>query len=311
MKILIINVAGIGDFFELIRWLYLVKKQKPYFIVDILVSDRIYDYAKDCPYVRKVYSFKTCKQNVSLSFLNLFTLLKIKREKYDVILNTFPTCSLFGDVKFLIMLFFLKNKNMITFGPLWKERLNIYDRNIVLDKIEYKSIFESFGIFNEDIYKNIIWKKNDEISYKFYFLKNFIFFNPFTNFFKKDIPEKLILFIIEKFAKLNYNLVFFSNSFKKVFDIYNFIDENLKKRCFIFTKGNTYEFIYLIEKSEFVITADTSSLHIASVLNKKVYCIFPDFSYRMHEPYNIKNVKYINFGNTIEYFNNNFEIFEK
>lgn len=297
MKVLLINVAGIGDFFELIRWLYLTKKQKPNLVIDLLVSKRIYDYAKRCPYVNDVFYLDTSTNKVIFSFSNLKTVMKLRKIEYEIIINSFPTDTLRGDLKFILLLWLLKRKKVSTIGAVRMGRYNIYDSNILVNEIDYKNIFRSIGVIDSLVDgRDLLWHLGDKyFDFKYYFLNNSIFINPFSNSNLRNFPADMwIKFIDRIVSDFRFNILL-NGDFKRLFNIYNNLSENAKRRICLVTDVNIYEWVYLINKSSFVITVETAIVHISSILGKETIVILPNSRCEIHKPYYINFVKYINF----------------
>lgn len=295
MRVLIINSAGIGDFFELIRWLYLIKKQKNNYIVDLVVSKRVYDYAKDSPYIDEVFFLDTSAESVLFSLSNLKTVMTLRKRSYDLIINTFPTDRFIGDVKFAFLRFFLKKKGTTFIGPLRKGRYKVYDVNIETDCFDYKEIFKTINIVDEDIdVKKLLWKKGtDRFELEYYFLNNPVFINPFSNSSLRNLPAKLWVDFIEKFvANFNFQVIL-NGKFKWLLEIYERLSEPIKDKIYLSSGVDVYRWIYLIDRSQFVLSVDTAVVHISSILGKNTVVVIPEIDYEIHKPYRMDLVRYV------------------
>ncbi len=303
MKILIINAAGIGDFFELIRWLFLIKKQKPNYIVDLIVCDRVYDYAKNCPYVRQVYCMKTEAESVVFGSYIFKLILGIRQEYYDFIINTFPTYSFFGDVK---MYFFIKfisfYSGVKTVGIRREKRGKIYDVNFVLKWgesvcLKYSDVFKSIGIVDEEITDTgkILWydKTNLEEKYKEIYNRKIVFINPFSNSPKRMISINFWSDVITTIAEGNKECMFavvrvdaeYLNS------LFNQLKPSVRDRFFLVDKIFD-DWIFVIERSFVVLSVDSATVHIASLLNKKTFVFIKDDLSDVHRPFYLQNIFY-------------------
>lgn len=293
MRILIINVAGIGDFFELIRWLYFLRKQKSKYWVDLLVSDRVYHYAKDCPYVDNVYFLKTSETYVPLNLENIFKMKKIFESNYSFIINTFPTDSILGDLKFMLLKFFLNLKSKKIVGAVRRDRASVYDINIYVDRIDYHKVFDFIGVKDEKIDFNLLWRKEKNF-WRYYFLRDFILISPFSNSYLRNFDLKLwrglIDLIIENYS---VNIVLVGNSLEKLKEIYFKLSRESQEKTLIVSDSDLYDIIFLIENSKFVISVDTSIPHISNLLNKMSFVLVHNMDYEIHKPYYFKTLHYL------------------
>lgn len=291
MKILILNVAGIGDFFELIRWLYLLNKQHKEYIVDLVVSDRVYHYAKDCPYVNNVYFLKTKDTNVPLSVSNIFKLKKILTNSYCLVVNTFPSDSFLGDLKFLSLR--LLNRKLKMLGAVRKKRLSVYDFNVYVDGVNYKDIFSFLGVVDEEIDSIFLWK-NDNTFFRYYHLENFVLVSPFSNSNLRNIDLSRWVDLIEILVKdYKKSIVLLGNNFQKLKALYLSLSQKAKDATFVVSDASLYEVIFLIERSSYVLSVDTSIPHISSLLRKNTIVLVKSFTYGIHQVYNKLNVYYV------------------
>ncbi|MGC8867823.1 MAG: glycosyltransferase family 9 protein, partial [Elusimicrobiales bacterium] len=304
MKFLIINAAGIGDFFEIIRWLYFIKKQKPDYVVDLMVSDRVYDYAKRCPYVRQVFCMRTRGENVVFS-LDLFEkILRIREEDYDLIINTFPTYNLLGDVKMYFFIRFISLWGRIkTYGVRREERFRIYNKDFLLKNdesvyLKYGEIFKTLGIYDETetSFSEILWYDKTKVmeKYKEVSGRRIIFVNPFSNSTKKMFCEGLWSDLLNRVTEVDKNSLF--AIFPADMDYFNRLFNNLKPiaKDKILLIKEFDDWIFMIGKSLMVLTVDSATVHIASLLNKKTFVILPsdfDFS-KGYKPYRCDSIFY-------------------
>ncbi|MEF3280986.1 MAG: glycosyltransferase family 9 protein [Elusimicrobiota bacterium] len=295
MNYLILNVAGIGDFFELIRWIYLTKKQKPDVNIDLLVSDRVYNYAKKCPYVRNVFYLKTRKNYVSIWNADLFKIIKKIRENYyDVVLNTHGVYSLSGHIKMLLFLKFLRFKKSI---GLKTDFLNYYDEYIEDDfkksyYFYYSLLFNKIGVFDEDVnYNEIIWYGNDiELKIKEN-LKNFegkkiILINPFTNVPSKKFDNYKWRELINFLIKNEKHIIFLIGTKEFLLELKEIL-ANLNSSNIIGLNDLSFvEWILYIKHSDIVISVDSATYHIASLLGKKVILLLGSTNFERGKSYN-------------------------
>ncbi len=278
MNYLILNVAGIGDFFELIRWIYLLKKQNPGVNIDLVVSDRVYNYAKRCPYIRNVFCLKTKKNYVSLLNLGLFKVLKeIRKNEYDLILNTYGAYSLWGNVKMMFFLKFLKCKKSVGIKTNF---LNYYDETVEDDfksshYFYYSLVFKKIGVSDEEVdYNKVIWyDKYAESKVKDYFKnyqnKKIVLVNPFSNMLTNRLDNKKWKDLIDKLASKNFLFVIIGTlKFKK--DINEIIGNKKHQNIMFFDNLSFDEWILCIKNSDIIISVDSSTWHLGALLCKKI-----------------------------------------
>ena len=109
-SILIVLVAGIGDFFESIPALKSVRDSYPNAGIFLLVSSKVYDYARQCPYVNNVYSFPVSGgRGFSAGSIEVIRhyieLVKVLRGKnLDVALNLYGVSSWAGAVRMALLI---------------------------------------------------------------------------------------------------------------------------------------------------------------------------------------------------------------
>ncbi|HBU69269.1 MAG TPA: hypothetical protein DEE98_02675 [Elusimicrobia bacterium] len=115
-KILIINVSGIGDFVESARAIQSIISKFPHSKIDLLVSSKVFDYAKDFPRVNKVFSFPVARAKgyPEFSFKIYFSLagllLKLRAAKYDLAANLFEITTVGGMLRMFLLFLVINPK---------------------------------------------------------------------------------------------------------------------------------------------------------------------------------------------------------
>lgn len=291
MKYLILNIAGIGDFFELIRWIYLLRKKEKDALIDVVVSDRVYSYASGCPYVDNIYFLKSKENHIPFN-LKIFNLIpKLRSNNYDYVINT-TELSFWGSIKMRLFLSLLRKTKTIGFGYSFYDEVIYYDGQIS-HYLYYKVLFEKIGIRDIEIAEDILWYDGSyEIEsvigrYKY---KKLIFINPCGNTITKRWDINICQQFINKIYQAEFLFVFVCIKRDE-----GYIDEIING---IQNKKNVlkiilYDWIKLIKKSDLIISVDSSAVHIASLFNKPTVVIYGPSDPKRTMPYNNKNIKFI------------------
>ena len=261
-NILIFNAAGIGDFVELIPWLYFLKKQKNPNIT-IVVSDRVYEYAKKCPYVDEIFYLKSNKNHIRIfSFSTIFLFLKLIKKDYYIIINTIPLYNRLSSLLLKILVFFLKSSSI---NKVFIEKISDEKNHYRY----YKTIFEKLEIVEEDFSDNIL-PSNKPIFINLNSTTKIIGINPSGNtltnrwFFERWC--ELLLNINSLYKPISF-LIF---SDLKNYDFVKSIYDNVKyKGDFYFIRPFSIdEWIGYIKRCDYIISVDSAIIHIASLLKK-------------------------------------------
>jgi len=109
-NILIVIVAGIGDFMESISSLKNVRDSYPEAEISLLVSSKVYEYAKQCPYSDAVYSFPVSRGRgfapgglkSAARYLSLIT--ELRKRRFDAAIDLYEV-STFGGALRMALLF--------------------------------------------------------------------------------------------------------------------------------------------------------------------------------------------------------------
>jgi ADP-heptose:LPS heptosyltransferase len=284
MNILIFNAAGIGDFVELIPWLYFAKKQKDAYIT-LVVSDRVYEYAKKCPYADEVFYLKSDKNHIRIfSFFNILLLLKLNRKRYDFIINTMPVENKFSLFLFKLYVSLIRKTSQ---KKVFIERISDEKNHYRY----YKIIFEKLGILKEDFTDNIIWYKDPDnlnISPN----KKIIGINLAGNILTKRWLYDRWISLILKINGISRDFVFLFFSDLKNYDFVNSVYEKIKEEVssFLIYDVSIEKWIGYVKKCDIIISVDSSIIHIASILKKPCVVISGPVDPNTTEPYFNRNL---------------------
>ncbi len=92
-KILVLMIAGIGDFIESVPALAALRKAYPSAFIGLAVSRRCVSYAEKCPYVNEVYGVPFPYRDsfwflhVFMTFNFFFTILRLRKKGFDAAVN--------------------------------------------------------------------------------------------------------------------------------------------------------------------------------------------------------------------------------
>lgn len=273
-KILFMRYDGkIGDMVINTLMFREIKKKYPHIEIGVVTKEGAKAIIENNPNVDKIYEYKKDKKNIKK------LASKIAKEKYDLLID------------FSEML----RVNQMMLINLCKVRFNMgIDRNdwelfdiTVNSGLDFKwtdHITERYSAYLKKIgfKENEIDKKYDIYIKETEKYKEFlekirgkkrVILNPYGASKHKSFNLKTLDKIIKYLETINVEviLIYFGDKYKEL--------EKLKienKNVYIPEKIETIQdSIYLIEKSNFVITPDTSVVHIASALNKANISVYP------------------------------------
>ena len=250
-----------------------IKKVYPNIKIGVVARRAAIDIIKDNPNVDKIYEYyKDRKKIKDLA-------LKIKKEKYDLLID------------FSEML----RVNQMMLINLCRARFNIgldrkewklFDLSIESGK-DFKWTEHITDRYLAYLVKLGLKRENIDISYDIYLKKE----KKYENFFNKiKESKKLILnpygaskhksFSIETLEEIiNYLkdkniaiiLIYFEDKYKEL----EFFEKKYSNVYIPENIDNILDTTLLIKKSDYVVSPDTSIVHIASALNKKMIIVYP------------------------------------
>ena len=250
-----------------------IKKVYPDIKIGVVARGAAIDIIRDNPNVDKIYEYyKDRKKIKDLA-------LKIKKEKYDLLID-------FSEMLRVNQMMLINLCGARFNIGLDRKEWKLFDLSIESDK-DFKWTEHITNRYLAYLVKLGLKRENIDISYDIYLKKE----KKYENFFNKiKESKKLILnpygaskhksFSIETLEKIiNYLkdkniaiiLVYFEDKYKeleffkkKYSNVY--IPENI---------DNILDTTLLIKKSDYVVSPDTSIVHIASALNKKMITVYP------------------------------------
>lgn len=250
-----------------------IKKVYPNIKIGVVARGAAIDIIKDNPNVDKIYEYyKDRKKIKDLA-------LKIKEEKYDLLID-------FSEMLRVNQMMLINLCGARFNIGLDRKEWKLFDLSIESDK-DFKWTEHITNRYLAYLVKLGLKKENIDISYDIY-LKDEKKYEVFFNEIKEN--KKLILnpygaskhksFSVENLENIiNYLknrdiaiiLVYFGDKYKEL----EFLEKKYKHVYMPQKIESILDTAILIKKSDYVISPDTSIVHIASALNKKMITVYP------------------------------------
>ncbi|QQS88563.1 glycosyltransferase family 9 protein [Fusobacterium canifelinum] len=250
-----------------------IKKVYPNIKIGVVARGAAIDIIKDNPNVDKIYEYyKDRKKIKDLA-------LKIKEEKYDLLID-------FSEMLRVNQMMLINLCGARFNIGLDRKEWELFDLSIKSDK-DFKWTEHITNRYLAYLVKLGLKKENIDISYDIY-LKDEKKYEVFFNEIKEN--KKLILnpygaskhksFSVENLENIiNYLknrdiaiiLVYFGDKYKEL----EFLEKKYKHVYMPQKIESILDTAILIKKSDYVISPDTSIVHIASALNKKMITVYP------------------------------------
>ena len=250
-----------------------IKKVYPNIKIGVVARGAAIDIIKDNPNVNKIYEYyKDRKKIKDLA-------LKIKEEKYDLLID-------FSEMLRVNQMMLINLCGARFNIGLNRKEWKLFDLSIKSDK-DFKWTEHITNRYLAYLVKLGLKKENIDISYDIY-LKDEKKYKAFFNEIKES--KKLILnpygaskhksFSVENLENIiNYLknrdiaiiLVYFGDKYKEL----EFLEKKYKYVYMPQKIESILDTAILIKESDYVISPDTSIVHIASALNKKMITVYP------------------------------------
>ena len=250
-----------------------IKKVYPDIKIGVVARGAAIDIIRDNPNVDKIYEYyKDRKKIKDLA-------LKIKKEKYDLLID-------FSEMLRVNQMMLINLCGARFNIGLDRKEWKLFDLSIESDK-DFKWTEHITDRYLAYLVKLGLKRENIDISYDIYLKKE----KKYENFFNKiKESKKLILnpygaskhksFSIETLEEIiNYLkdkniaiiLVYFEDKYKEL----EFFEKKYSNVYIPENIDNILDTTLLIKKSDYVVSPDTSIVHIASALNKKMITVYP------------------------------------
>ena len=247
-----------------------IKKVYPYIKIGVVTRGGARDIISNNTNVDKIYEYDKKRKNVKK------LASEIALEKYDLLID------------FSEML----RVNQMMFINLCKARFNIG-----LDKKEWKLFDISYSFLKKDIHISKLYEyilnelglKNINLDYEIFFNKEIekkieknlekyrnkkvYIVNPFAASKHRTLNEEKVKKIIDIFLEKQNVEVFIIGEKKREKEILKII-KAYKERVNYLKLNSILETAYLIKKSNFIVTPDTSIVHIAACFKKNMIAIY-------------------------------------
>ncbi len=278
-KILIMPPSGLGDFIKDLGIINSIKEKYPNIKIDIsYINNQVEEISKFNKNINSLIKFRIRRFNF-LDYLLYFThngwkdIGLLNKKKYDLIISLTKNPLR----RFIIRFVKAKEKIMIE-----SNRSNIKKEYGCLDILKINKISKKDFLDNNIVNRiNVSWEITNYLSKE---KKNLI-----VNMFCADSPksqkdwdkwEELIDYI-----KKDYNIILIG---KVNFDYKKYYKIDYNKVIDLINKTNIEETVFLINKSDIIISVDSFIFHLSYALNKKTIGLFGPYD----PNYLIPKVKY-------------------
>jgi heptosyltransferase-2 len=97
-KILIVNLAGIGDLVMSSAALRSLREQFPHAYISFLVLSENRDLLRSCPYINEVFVLSN-RLNLKNTFGNISNISRLRQERFDIAINLYNLYTVYGAIK--------------------------------------------------------------------------------------------------------------------------------------------------------------------------------------------------------------------
>jgi ADP-heptose:LPS heptosyltransferase len=296
-RILIINFGGIGDILLSTPALRALKSSFPKTKIYFLVFPHVWELVNDLPYVDGIFIIRNNKRNI---FTNMRTLLRLRREKFDVAINMRTLVSKRGAQKIKFLLNTIKPKLKVgrdTGGRGYFFNIGIpeTDRGTKFE-MEYDiDTVKALGVEVND--RAIDLKINEEAKHRINMLlesKGILKEDILIGIHPGGMPSHR--WPIENFSKIIEQI---SKSISCTFVVTGGDDEvmlaeklkNITGMEIINLAGkiNLGELYALIKRCNLYVSNDTGTMHIAAILKTPLVAIFGPGYFTRFDPRNVSD----------------------
>lgn len=247
-----------------------IKKYYPDIKIGVVSRGGATDIIVNNKNVDKIYKYEKNRKKIK-------ELAKeIETEKYDLLID-FSEMLRVNEMMFINLCHARFNMGIN------KDNWNMFDINCILPKESYHisyiydSVLKLLGIEDRDLNYDLYFSK-DEINNVENFLKDIrdkeiIVFNPFAASKHRDINEENIDNIIKIILQRKNVAVIIIGETKRKEKIEEFLNK-YEGKVFFPQLNSIMESAYLIKKADFVITPDTSIVHISACFKKPMIAIY-------------------------------------
>jgi len=302
-KILIINLAGIGDMLLSTPALRALRKSYPEAEISMLVTNKVYGIVKDLAYIDKIFLFKLGYGGImplARIFGNLKTLLVLRSMHFDLAVNMRTLVSVKGARKIKFLLDFIspeKTAGRDTAGRGYFFDIRIPEKDLGA-KFEMEYDIDTVRALGAEVLdRTIDFKIEEKVTKKVDGLLEKAGFGPrdcLIGVYPGGMPSRQ--WPIENFAHVidRINKIIPSKFVialgKSEVDLADKLIERTNVKMINFTGMlNVKELGALIKRCKLFITNDTGPMHIAAILNIPLVAIRGSSDFMRFDPRNISN----------------------
>lgn len=293
MRILIVKLSALGDVIQTLPALNLLKRVYPDSEIDWIVEERNAELLLEHPYLKKVFLFRKDFFKSPSKFLNFIRTLR--KNQYTAVID------FQGLLKSAMLTFFTKSKYKMGFSnsregsPLFYNvkfspfdpELHAVKRYLLLVKntVNFLTPKTTFSFSEEEIlYHHPLVEKEPPINLR----RPFLLFIPGARWETKLWPLSYWKSLLELSSELREKYDFYFIGSAKEREIKLWAEEMEKAFSGVFSwvgKLSLKEVAYLMQRAAFVVSVDTGTMHLASLLNRPVLALFGPTSPRRTGPW--------------------------
>lgn len=247
-----------------------IKRQYPNIKIGVVTKGGAKGVIENNPYVDKIYNYeKSSKKIKKLA-------KEISEEKYDLLVDFSEMLR----VNQMMLINLCKARyNMGLDREDWK----LFDKSYSFPEGEfhivevYKKVLEEIGIkktnLDYDLHFTEKEKQDVEVLLNKFKGQEIFVLNPFAASKHRDFNREKIQGIIDIILKKENRIVFLIGEKKRGEEVENII-KKYSENVFFAKLGSIMETAFLIKKADFIITPDTSIVHIAAAFKKKMIAVY-------------------------------------
>ena len=288
-KILIVNLGGMGDLLLLTPFIREIRNLFPHVELSLLGINRSVPILKTNEKIDKIYSIDDIYiKKVENIFEMVSLLYKLRKERFDLVINTLPIARWGGSIKFLALLSVISPKISIglnTDGRGFFYDLSIYeDGNKHLHSIDnYLQLVRFFGGKTDIRHLELTIPDNKEnvdkiLGPRFSEAGLLIGINPGATLQTRRWPKKRFGRLLKLLGDRYEGAFFIITGMKKEYgmgeDIIGLSGIDSNRVLNLCGKTSIMEFITLLKKITLFITNDTGSMHVAAAVDIPLVAIF-------------------------------------
>ena len=283
-KILVVEVAGIGDLVMSIPALRALRKKYPRSYIAVLVSPRTVDLLKGCPYINDVFTlerdtFKFFRKafSITAAWHATASVFRLRAKKFDAVVNLYRVSSFWGNLRMQILFFLIKGK--LNVGNAYRNWGRFYDLKIIagpgdkLHEVERKiKVVNLLGADTSDTKLELWIDKEDERAVRVLLNNEGVKENDFLIGLNPNSFQRANLWFEERFASVGDAIIEKYNAKVIIFGAagdlprINKITAGMKNKPLnLAGKITLGQYVALIKRLKAFITLDSGPMHIADV----------------------------------------------